>query len=277
LNEAGTFGPNSPQAYTLFVTWLLIYVRIIGFFVQAPIWGSHHVSKPVLSGIAAIFAMVMFPNVHIPRQLWVLGAELNATNMVQLVPYIVGSFVTGLVLGYISFLIMAALQFGAELLDVQMGLSVAASFDPGQGSVNMIRRFMFYLAMILYLLMNGHYMALMAIKKSFNIVPLGGVTMSHSLINFLMEKTGLIFVLGLQIASPIVAALFITQVALGLLARVAPQMNVFMLSFPLNIMIGLTLLAASLVMLRERLAMLYIDDVKWMYKAMQLLIPVGGA
>lgn len=276
MNETGTFAPNSPQTLTLFATWLLIYVRVLGFFVQAPIWGSHHVSKPVLAGFGAMLALTMYPNVTIPRQLWVLGAELNASNITTLVPYLAGSFVTGLVLGYISFLIMAALQYGAELLDVQMGLSVAASFDPGQGSVNMIRRFMFYLAMIIYLLMNGHYMALMALKKSFDVVPLGGVNVRHGLIMFLMERTGDIFVLGLQIASPIVAALFITQVALGLLARVAPQMNVFMLSFPLNIMIGLTLLAASLVMLRERLVILYIDDIKWMYKAMQLMMPVGG-
>lgn len=267
---------NSPQAYALFFCWLMIFVRIIGFFVQAPIWGSHHIPKNVLAGTAAMLALVLFPQVPVPKAVFAMGQRLNSMDLFPLGFMVASQFAVGLIIGYLSFIVMAAVQFGAELLDVQMGLSVAASFDPGQGSVNMIRRMMFYIAMILYLLMNGHMRLLEALKYSFEVIPLTGIVLTPKLITLLWMKTGQVFVLGLQIASPIVAALFITQVALGLLARVAPQMNVFMLSFPLNIMIGLSLLSASLLLLGERLHVLFDEEIRWVVKAIHMLA-IGGA
>jgi flagellar biosynthesis protein FliR len=251
---------NDPKVYTLFAAWLLVFVRVIGFFVQAPIWG----------------AFTIYPFVPIPKQLFEYGTAFASGEMTPLIFLICGQFVIGLVLGYVAYIIMAAVQYGAELLDVQMGLSVAAQMDPAQGSVNMLRRMMFYVAMIVYLLLNGHMKALEAFKYSFEVIPLTGVRLTPHLINDLTTKTGLVFSLGLQIASPVVAALFVTQVALGLLARVAPQMNVFMLSFPLNIMIGLTLLASMLLMLHEKLSQLFDLNLRWLIHTIRLL-GAGGA
>ncbi len=268
---------NTSQFYTVWAVWLLIFVRMVGFFVQAPIWGSQHIPKPILVGIAAVFSIVMFPSVPVTRGMMELGPHLLNTDYVPFIGLIASQFAVGLVLGYVSYLIMAAVQFGAELLDVQMGLSVASSFDPSShGSVNMIRRWAFYLAMILYLLLDGHYRALEAMKYSYQVIPLTGIPFTRQLDSDLLDRTGVIFTLGLQIASPIVASLFITQVALGLLARVAPQMNVFMLSFPLNIMIGLSLLASSLMLLRGRLGELFNDNIHWMYHTTRLMVPHAG-
>lgn len=265
---------NSPEFYTIWAVWLLIFVRMVGFFVQAPIWGSAHIPKPVLAATAAMISVVLFPHVPVPKGLETLGEHLAGGDFTPLAYFIAAQFTVGLVIGYMSYLIMAAVQFGAELLDVQMGLSVAASFDPAShGSVNMIRRWAFYLAMVLYLLMNGHYKALEAMKFSYQVIPLDGINFSYYMLEDLVLKTGLIFSLGLQIASPVVASLFITQVALGLLARVAPQMNVFMLSFPLNIMIGMTLLSSMLLLLRERLAQLFDDNIHWMWQNIRFLVP----
>ena len=95
--------------------------------------------------------------------------------------------------------------------------------------------------MIVFLLINGHHVLLKAVQKSFLVVPLGGVHFGGNIAAKFIVLTGDLFYLGVQIASPIMLALFIVQVALGLLSRVAPQMNVFMLSFPLNILIGVLL------------------------------------
>lgn len=265
---------NSPQVYTIWAVFLLIFVRMVGFFVQAPIWGSHHIPKPVLVGTCAMLSIVMFPLVPVPKGIEALGDKLAHGDFAPLIFFIVMQFTVGLAIGYMSFIIMASVQFGAECLDVQMGLSVAASFDPAShGAVNMIRRWAFYLAMILYLLFNFHYKALEAMRFSYDVIPLDGINISQRLIYDLMLKTGYIFSIGLQIASPVVAALFITQVALGLLARVAPQMNVFMLSFPLNILIGLTLLGSMLLLLRDRLEVLFAEEVHWMFQTVRTLIP----
>jgi flagellar biosynthetic protein FliR len=250
---------------------------MVGFFVQAPIWGSHHIPKQVLVGTCALMAIVMYPVVPVPKGLENLGDRMMHGDFAPFIFYIIQQFTVGLVIGYFSFLIMASVQFGAECLDVQMGLSVAASFDPAShGAVNMLRRWAFYLAMILYLLFNFHHKALEAMRFSYDVIPLDSMVLSHKLIEDMMTKTGYIFIIGLQVAAPIVASLFVTQVALGLLARVAPQMNVFMLSFPLNIAIGLTLLGACLLILRDRLQVLFDEEIHWMWMSIRYMVPPHG-
>lgn len=233
---------NVTEGLKLFCLWLLALTRVVGFFVQAPIWGSHHFDKKVLVALAASVAIIVFPELPVPK---------NFTF--EPIPYflmIVTQIVVGLVIGFASFMIMAAAQFGGELLDTQMGLSVAASFDPASGSsVNMMRRLKFYLAMILYLLMDGHHFLLRALFRSFDLIPLTGVEFTGNVVPEMIRLTGTIYILGIHIAAPALAALFITQIGLGMLARVAPQMNVFMLSFPLNIAVGLTLISSSMYIL----------------------------
>lgn len=260
---------NTTEGLKLFVLWLLIFVRIAGFFLQAPIWGSHHFDKKILIALAATMAIIVFPNLPVPKE---FTFEVFPFFMM-----IATQFIVGLVIGFASFIIMAAAQFAGELLDTQMGLSVAASFDPATGSsVNMMRRLKFYLAMILYLIFDGHHFLIKSVFNSFDVIPVTGVNFSSFLMNHLFTITGQIFYLGVQIASPALAALFITQVALGMLARVAPQMNVFMLSFPLNIAVGLTLLCSSMYIMFITYHDLFLknnEDVMYVIKAMTPVMP----
>lgn len=230
------------DGYALWVLFLLAFVRVIGLFVQAPIWGSAHIPKQGLVGAALCITIVLWPTLPVPPR-----ADVPVT-IPDLALALLGQLAIGLVLGFVSFIVIAAVQFAGELLDIQMGLSVAASFDPAShGAVNLIRRFEFYFAMLVYLMLNGHHTLLSALARSYQALPPWGAPhISWGLVSHLMELSGYMFVLAVQIAAPVLAALFITQVALGLLARIAPQMNVFMLSFPLNIMIGIALFSLSL-------------------------------
>src|ERR1043165_7359756 len=120
---------------------------------------------------------------------------------------------------------MSTAQFGGEVLDIQMGLSVAAQSDPAtHGAVNLIRRLDFYMAMLLYLLMNGHHEMWKAIFWSFDVVPLTYFQMTQMQMDSMIALGSDLYRIGLQLASPAVGALFIAQIALGLMARVAPQM-----------------------------------------------------
>jgi len=255
------------ESLKLFTLWLLAFVRFVGFFVQAPIWGSHHFDKKVLIALGATMSIILFPNLTVPD-----------TIVFDVFPYflmIFTQFVVGLMIGFASFMVMAIAQFGGELLDTQMGLSVAASFDPASGgSTNMMRRLMFYLAMILYLCFDGHHYLLQAMFRSFDVIPVTGVNISTGIMMHLIHLTGTIFELGIKIAAPSLAALFLTQIALGLLARVAPQMNVFMLSFPLNIAVGLTLLSSSLWILVMTYQNMFIQNNKDVMRAIELMVPV---
>jgi flagellar biosynthetic protein FliR len=169
---------------------------------------------------------------------------------------------------------MACAQFGGEMLDIQLGLSSAAASDPSsKGTINLIRRLQFYLAMTLYLIFDGHHILMKAAAKSFDIIPLTGTRFSGKLIEELIMLSGKIFYIGVQIALPAMGALFMVQIALGVMARVAPQMNVFMMSFPLNILVGLTILIATIPILARYYGRLFEYNNDWLIRVMQLLIP----
>ena len=227
------------QMFMAWGTCLLAFVRIVTVFVQAPIWGGQHFKAPVKIGMAASVTLLAFPSLIIPEPfpLDVRGFLLAILTQICV----------GLVIGWVAFLVMATAQFGGEMLDVQMGLSAAAQADPSShGAVNLLRRLHFYIAMLLYLMINGHHQLWEAIFYSFKVIPLTYFQMTKVQIDSMISLAGEIYSIGLQISSPAVAALFVAQVALGLLARVAPQMNVFMLSFPMNLAVGLMLLTVSL-------------------------------
>ncbi|MCD4782489.1 MAG: flagellar biosynthetic protein FliR [Candidatus Eremiobacteraeota bacterium] len=254
------------QAYLYFACFMLVLARIIGFFVQAPIFGSNHINNKVLVGLSVSMAIVIFPNVPIPK-------ELPGGPIVFLL-LLLSQITIGLVIGYVAFLCMAAAQFGGELLDMQMGLSSAAASDPSsKGTINLIRRLQFYVAMILYLVIDGHHILFKATARSFDIIPLTGTRFSGTLIMELIHMTGRIFYIGAQIALPALGALFMVQIALGIMARVAPQMNVFMLSFPLNIMVGLTLLIASIPMMYHVYVRVFEEFHDKLIEVLELLVP----
>ncbi|MCA9792232.1 MAG: flagellar biosynthetic protein FliR [Candidatus Eremiobacteraeota bacterium] len=236
---------------------LLAFARIVMVMIQAPIFGSKHYNSKVRIGIATLLTLVAMPNLPIPAYF--------PTEPIGFILAILTQLVVGLAIGFASFTVMAAAQFGGEMMDIQMGLSVAASMDPSSGGASkLLMRLNFYIAMLLYLVVDGHHQLMIAIYKSFEVVPLTGFNVDGNLISHFVDVSGSIFVIGLQIASPALAALFITQVALGLLARVAPQMNVFMLSFPLNIAVGLTMFSVGLPVIMTMLTKQFdicLDDV----------------
>lgn len=218
---------------------LLAFVRIALIFQQAPILGSKHIKPQVKAGLAGCLAVVAYPNLPIP--------ENFPEDPRGLVLAILTQVVVGLSIGFVSYLTMAAAQFGGEMMDIQMGLSVAASMDPSSGGTSkLLMRLNFYFAMLLYLGANGHHMLLRALFRSFQVIPVTEFRVSGRLVESFILHTEEIFLIGLQISAPPLAALFITQVAMGLLARVAPQMNVFMLSFPMNIAVGMMLFSVGL-------------------------------
>jgi flagellar biosynthesis protein FliR len=228
--------------YLAFGVGLLAFVRIAFIFQQAPIVASRHIKPQMKVGLAGALAIVAFPNLPMPEN---FPEEPRGFILA-----ILSQMVVGLAIGFVSYLVMACAQFGGEMMDIQMGLSVAASMDPSSGGTSkLMMRLNFYIAMLLYLGVDGHHMLLRALFHSFQVIPLTEFRISGRLILQFIHHTEEIFLIGLQIAAPPLAALFITQVAMGLLARVAPQMNVFMLSFPMNIAIGLMLFSIGLPMI----------------------------
>lgn len=252
--------------FLFFATLMLTLARIIGFFVQAPIFGSKHINHRVLIGIATLLTIVVWPHIPIPEDL--------PGGPITFILLLVTQLSVGLVIGYVSFIPMAMAQFGGEMIDIQMGLSSAAAYDPStKGTINLIRRLQFYLAMTFFLMMDGHHALIKATVRSFEIVPLTGTRFSGMLIQELIKMTGQVFFVGIQMALPVMGALFMVQIALGIMARVAPQMNVFMLSFPVNILVGMSLLTAAMPIFIRRLEPLFQENIDWVLTALRYMIP----
>ena len=130
---------------------------------------------------------------------------------------------------------------------MQMGFTISSILDPSQGTQTQIMSVMqTLLATLLFLSMNVHHMFIRTIVESFRIIPLGGWHLNSEIIAFLVRGTGDILILGLRLAAPVMVALLLASVTLGIMARAFPQMNIFMVSMPLNIGIGFIVLGLTL-------------------------------
>ena len=118
------------------------------------------------------------------------------------------------------------------------GLSIATAFDPETGSNNIVGAFLYLVMLLVFILINGHHFVLQALVLSYDTIPLGGFALTGPVADQLLRMTGIMFVVGLKCAAPIIVASFLMNVALAILSRVAPQVNVFMVSFPVKIGVG---------------------------------------
>lgn len=213
------------------VFYLLIFARLGGMVLQAPIFASPHLNAPAKIGLIGALSLLLF---------FVLPLPDVSLDFGWIVFNLIKEFFIGLILGYITIFFLNAIQGGGAILDQQLGLSTGASFDPQLGAVNMNARFLFYLAFTIFILSGGFYLILEAIKFSFTIIPVASnYSITEKTIFTIINLTSKFFYVGLHVVGAVVIAVFIGQVGLGLIARVAPQSNVFMLSFPVNFMLGI--------------------------------------
>jgi flagellar biosynthetic protein FliR len=223
-----------------FILFLLIFARLMGIFVQAPLFGRPTgVPVPAQVGYGLAISLVIFHVLPLPAHL--------PTGLIPMFFMVAGQVAVGLMIGFTSYMVAAGVQFAGELTDIQLGLSVAASFDPASGgNVNLMRQFEFRLALLIWILIHGDHFFLEAVRRSYDLIPPDTFAINLSALNKLIQVSGGIFITALEISAPVLAALFITDVALGLLNRAAQQFNVFMLSFPLKILVGMIVLILSL-------------------------------
>lgn len=217
------------------VFYLLIFARIGGMVLQAPVFASPHLNAPAKIGLVGSISLLLF---------FILPMPEISLDMGWIVFNIIKEFLIGLIMGYFCIFILNAIQGGGALLDQQLGLSAGASFDPQLGAVNMNSRFFFYFAFTIFILSGGFYFILEAIKFSFTVIPVASnYSINEKAIYSIINLTTKFFYIGLHVVGAVLVAVFIGQVGLGLIARVAPQSNVFMLSFPVNFMLGVFVLS----------------------------------
>ena len=140
--------------------------------------------------------------------------------------------------------IFGAVQFGGQIIGFQMGFAMVNVMDPITGVTNAITaHFLYMCTMLTFLVLNGHLHLINAVGLSFEYIPPGGLTIRPELATYLFEYSNIMFTLAIRIAAPVMAALFLVDLALALISRAAPQMHVLILGFPIKISVGFFFLA----------------------------------
>ena len=247
---------------------MLIFCRITSFFVVAPIYSARGVPTSFKVGLSFMVAVLVFLT---------FGLNQAVSDDISYVMLIIQEILVGLLLGFTAYLIITVVQIAGALIDIQIGFSMANVIDPFTGvSTPLIGNFKYMLALLVFLSMNGHHHLLDAVIYSYGWIPISGDIFARigdgQITDFLVKTLSYSFVLALQMSAPLVAALFLTDVGLGFLARTAPQFNVFVIGLIVKILIGLALL----ILLMPGLTALFEHLFSQMFEALQNLLDVMG-
>lgn len=220
--------------------FLLIFVRMTGLFVTAPIFGRQNLPAYFKIGFAFTTALIMANVIKV-------DTLIATDSFILYALYIIKEFIVGIVIGYVAYAVFTCIYIAGQIIDMQIGFGMVNVFDPISNiQVPVTANLYFILAMIIFLVTNGHHLLIKALFQSFQLVPLGSAVIGPKMIDNVIDLFQQIFSIGFKIAAPIVAAIIITDVVLGIISKTIPQMNVFILGMPLKILIGIIIVMVTI-------------------------------
>jgi len=237
-----TFSESDLVAWLSPLLWP--FLRTLAVFTSAPIFSSR--AFPVRARIALAFFVALAAQPSLANQV-VIG--INDPGAFGAVMQQVG---VGLAIGFSIRVVLAAVELAGEVVGFQMGLGFASFFDPAMNTQSSaVARFLAQMASFMFVVMNGHLLVLLTVVESFSVFPVDQNFLQALSQMKLYELGTDLFATGLWMSLPMVGMLMFTNLALGIVSRVAPQMNIYAIGFPITLSVGLIGLAATLPMLAE--------------------------
>jgi len=224
---------------THFIIFIFVFVRIIAVFTAAPLFSNKNFPISAKIAISLVTAYVIFTfinkdNIQLEISMWFI-----ATNVLKEV-------ITGLIIGFSVNIIFYAVSFAGSLMGFDIGLAMANVFNPSEGTQNnVIGEYIYILAILIFLLIDGHHYIIRGITYSFTMIPLGHYSIDAQVYEHMVKLGAIVFVLAVKIASPIMVTFFLVHIGAGILARIIPQMQVFFVMYPLKIGLGIFLLIVT--------------------------------
>lgn len=213
--------------------------RILAFISSAPILSHRSIPTQVKIGFALLLTLIVVPTLQSLPSVDP-GSEMGFLILMQQV-------VIGLAMGFAMRVIFVAIEMAGEIIGLQMGLGFALFFDPqNSGQVQLIGRFLGLIALLVFLAIDGHLQMIAILAQSFSVLPIGIAGMPSLSFSVLANWGSEIFLLGMKLSLPILTTLLIANLALGILTRAAPQLNIFAVGFPLTLAIGLAMMSLVL-------------------------------
>jgi flagellar biosynthesis protein FliR len=231
-----SFSGELLQVWIINLLWPL--TRILGMITIAPIFGDTAVPNQIKLGLGIVLTLAIMPMIPPIPQFEVFSPQGLFLLIQQLM--------IGLAIGFSIRMIFSAVGMAGQLIGMSMGLGFASFYDPqSHGQSTTVSQFLTMLAMLMFLSLDGHLMVVSAVAESFLTMPISPHGSGIDAEKIVMWGES-IFSMGLLLALPAIAALLITNMALGILTRTAPQLNLFGIGFPVTLSIGFLVLALSL-------------------------------
>ena len=219
--------------------FLLVAIRFSGLMISAPIIGSGNFPVIAKIGLIGMLAILLTPSID------ALDAPLPSEAL-EFALMGVSELMIGLVIGFVMTISFAAIQVGGQLMDMQSGFGAMNVFNPAFETQFPIFGFFYFILAIFFLLItNGHHLMIWALIKTFDTIPLGGFSPNVDLIGQLSGWGTLMFYNGLLIGAPVVVAMLLTYMTMGLMGRVVPQIHLFVVGFPISIATALIVVALT--------------------------------
>jgi flagellar biosynthesis protein FliR len=219
--------------------------RILALMSSAPLLSQRGFPARARVALSGVVAILVAPFTGLPQ-----GLEMGSAPWLELAAREV---LIGLAIGFAARLMFTAFEMAGEIIGLQMGLSFAGYFDPAAGQANAVGRTVNALSMLSFVSMNGPLLLLLAVVRSFNVIPIEpGLPTAWGNLSP-MQLGADLFALALSLALPFMAMLLFINLVLGVMSRVAPQFNVFAVGFPVTIGSGLVLLSTGYPLLEQPL------------------------
>ena len=227
-------------SYGDFEHFIFVLVRVAGFIVFVPILGSQQFPARVKIGFILLLSLSVYPLVRdfpVPE----------SRGLLEFTVYLFSEATVGLALAFATRLIFTAVQIAGTVVDFQMGFGIVNVIDPQtQSQVSITSQFQNIFTILLYLALNAHHLTIYSLVESFQLISPHQIGFSAGTMALILKLFAATFVVAVKIAAPIMAILFFISVGLGLVARTVPQMNVFIVGFPLQIAVGLLMVGLTM-------------------------------
>jgi flagellar biosynthetic protein FliR len=230
----------SNYTYNQWAAFLLIMLRTGALFTVMPFFSSNNIPVMVKAGLTLALSFMLQPALGIT-------AHNYPTDIIGFALLASGELMIGAIMGLIVRMLMVTVQIMGQLVGFQMGFAVANVIDPmGGEQISVLSQFCYLLALLLLFNTNAHLLIISSFRDSFLLVPPGTFSISQDLFTTVMLHAGNMFALALKMGAPVIGALLFTQVAMGVIAKTVPQMNILIVGMPLTISVGFLFLALSI-------------------------------
>lgn len=225
-----------------FELFILILMRMASFVFAAPFFNTANTPKRLRVGLAFFLSIIVYT----------LHPDMNVeyNGLIEYAGLVVIESVVGILLGAMASFCVQIIQFAGKLVDMDIGISMAQIMDPTtKVQVGIMGNFYYYMLMLLLIVSGLHQYLVAAIIETYNVIPIGGVKFGMSVYTTVLNFMSDYFVIGFRIELPIFAATLLLNCILAIIARVAPQMNMFVFGMQLKIFVGIFVILFTIVML----------------------------